>query len=149
MAPDIVVDVHINDEAGAGAPLELLSRAVRFVLTSEGVGEGEVSLTLLNDAGIRSLNLEYLDRDSVTDVIAFTLSAEGEPLLGDIYLGFDQAVRQAAQLGIEAPEELARLAIHGALHLLGHDHPEGEERLQSSMWALQETLLARLLDADS
>lgn len=149
MAPDIVVDVHINDEGGAGAPLELLSRAVRFVLTSEGVGEGEVSLTLLDDAGIRSLNLEYLGRDSVTDVIAFTLSGEGEPLLGDIYLGFDQAVRQAAHMGIDPSEELARLAVHGSLHVLGHDHPEGEERLQSPMWALQETLLARLLDADS
>lgn len=144
-----MADVHVNDGGVSGAPITLLTRAVRLVLGSEGIAEGEVSLTLLGDEGIRSLNLEYLARDSVTDVIAFRLSGEGEPLLGDIYIGFDQAVRQAEQMGVDTPEELARLAIHGALHVLGHDHPEGEERMESPMWALQEALLTRLLDADS
>ncbi len=110
---------------------------------------GEVSLTLMDDEGIRDLNQEYLARDHVTDVIAFTLSDPGEPLLGDVYIGFEQAARQADEMGIGTPVELARLAIHGTLHALGHDHAEGDERFESPMWELQESLLTRLLDADS
>jgi len=130
------------------APTELLERAVRHALASAGVTEAEVSLTLLDDAGIRELNRRYLERDRPTDVIAFTLSAPGEPVLGDVYVGAEQAARQAADAGLPLTEELVRLAVHGTLHVLGHDHPEGPERLESPMFRLQESLVAELLDAD-
>jgi probable rRNA maturation factor len=148
------VDIHVNADGFSGAPVEMLSRAVALTLESGAVTEGEVSLTLMDDTGIRSLNQEYLGHDRVTDVIAFTLSerlsgGDEEPLLGDVYIGFMQAERQATQLGIPVRDELARLAIHGTLHVLGHDHPEGDDRFQSPMWALQEALLTRLLDSDT
>src|SRR5690625_7859770 len=74
-----------------------------------------------------------LGRNGTTDVIAFGLYQEGEEPVGVIYIGWDQALRQAAALG-EAPEgELVRLAIHGTLHLLGYDHPEGADRERSEM----------------
>ncbi|RMH15027.1 MAG: rRNA maturation RNase YbeY [Gemmatimonadetes bacterium] len=125
-----------------------MERAVRHALASAGVTEAEVSLTLLDDAGIRELNRRYLERDRPTDVIAFTLSAPGEPVLGDVYVGAEQAARQAADAGLPLTEELVRLAVHGTLHVLGHDHPEGPERLESPMFRLQESLVAELLDAD-
>ena len=130
-----------------GAPVELLERAVLRACAAEGRGDVEVSLALLDDDGIRDLNRRYLGKDRSTDVIAFALAggAEGEYLVGDVYLGFEQAVRQAEELGVPLDEELARLAIHGVLHVLGHDHPDGPEREHSAMFVLQERVLRELL----
>jgi probable rRNA maturation factor len=93
---------------------------------------------------MRELNRRYLGKDRPTDVIAFTLG-EGGDLVGDVYLGVGQARRQADELGIPLGEELARLAIHGTLHVLGHDHPEGPDRELSPMFELQERLLREVL----
>ena len=144
-----MADIHINAGGLAGAPLELLLRAIELVMGSQAVAEGEVSLTLLDDKGIRELNRQYLKHDCVTDVIAFNLSDEGGPLSGDVYIGFEQAARQASELGISTDDELARLAIHGVLHVLGSDHPVGKDRFESPMWRLQEELLNQLLDGDT
>jgi probable rRNA maturation factor len=65
--------------------------------------------------------------------------------VGDIYVGWDEAARQAEEHGVSFHEELARLAIHGTLHVLGHDHPEDASRTESPMFRLQERLLAELL----
>ncbi|MEQ8330806.1 MAG: rRNA maturation RNase YbeY [Longimicrobiales bacterium] len=140
---DDELDVSVNGADGAVAAL--LERAVRATLAAEGVDRAEVSLTLLADAEIQALNLEYLGKDRPTDVIAFDLADEGGPPLGDIYVGADQARRQAAELEVGLSEELVRLAVHGTLHVLGHDHPDGPERVDSPMYALQERMVAAVL----
>jgi len=104
----------------------------------------EISLTLLDDEAIAALNRRYLGREGPTDVLAFSLGEPTAPL-GDVYVGFQQAGRQAAEHGVPLEEELARLAIHGTLHVLGHDHPEGPERTRSAMIRLQERLLGELM----
>ena len=63
-------------------------------IRQRGSHRGEVSLALLDDPAIRELNRAYLSRDWPSDVIAFTLHDEGEPVLGDIYIGHEQVVRQ-------------------------------------------------------
>lgn len=138
-------EVHVDDESHPEAPIDLIRRAVGLVLTSEGRRDVDVSVAFLDDPDMRRLNYEYLGKDRTTDVIAFAIPDEDGPTLGDVYLGWEQARRQANELGVTLPEELARLAIHGTLHVLGHDHPEGPEREQSEMFVLQERLLARLL----
>jgi rRNA maturation RNase YbeY len=120
-----------------------LERAVVLTLIDAGVADAEISLTLLDDHGIRDLNLRYLGKDRPTDVIAFALGRE-PVLIGDIYLGAEQAARQASELGVPLAEELVRLAVHGTLHVLGHDHPEGEDREASPMFRLQEDLVRRI-----
>lgn len=137
------VEVFVNLEDGCGVEPDVLSRAVRHVLDNQGVEEAEISLTLLDDEGITALNRQYLSRDRTTDVIAFALGG-GEAVLGDVYLGLDQARRQAEEVGVTLEEELVRLAVHGTLHVLGHDHPEGPERMESPMFALQEELVRQL-----
>ena len=136
-------EVVVNTGNCPGVDDALLERAVAHALIDAGVDGGEVSITLLDDPGIREMNREYLDRDRTTDVIAFSLDEEA--LMGDVYLGFDQATRQSTELGISLSDELARLAIHGTLHVLGHDHPDGAERNESPMFVLQERLLAEVL----
>ena len=121
----------------------LLEAAVRRTLHADG-RDAEVSVTLVDDAEIRRLNREYRARDRATDVIAFSLGSPEEPL-GDVYVGADQARRQAKALGVPLTEELVRLAIHGTLHVLGHDHPDGGDRFDSPMYVLQERLLCEVL----
>ncbi|HEX7091474.1 MAG TPA: rRNA maturation RNase YbeY [Longimicrobiales bacterium] len=123
----------------------LLGRAARATLAAEGVTRGELSLTLLSDSAMTELNRRYLGRRGPTDVIAFPLYEGDEAPVGDVYIGYDQALRQAAALGVPAAEELARLAIHGTLHILGYDHPEGQ-RERSRMWQVQERILREVME---
>ena len=141
--------IHVNTADRPDVPAALLRDAVRLALETGGVETGEVSLTLQSDDEIQGLNREYLGRDRPTDVIAFALHDDGQPVLGDVYVGYDRAVAQARELGIALTEELARLAIHGTLHVLGHDHAEGAAREESEMFHIQESVLRTLLDATS
>jgi probable rRNA maturation factor len=138
------VEVFVNPGAFASAPEALLEAAVRHTLNDQGVGAAEISVTLLDDDGIGTLNREYLGKDRPTDVIAFSLGTDSEPL-GDVYIGVDQAGRQARDLGVALDEELVRLSVHGTLHVLGHDHPEGSERTESPMFAIQERLVGAIM----
>ena len=140
------MEVQVSLGLTEGVSEDLLCSAVELVLRDAGVGEGEVSLALLEDQAVRELNRTYLGRDRPTDVIAFALHDVGQPVLGDIYLGYDQAVRQAGEMSIPLIEELVRLAIHGTLHVLGHDHPETDARFDSEMFRVQERLVRKLLD---
>ena len=127
-------EVLINTGFFRSAPIDLIERAIRMTLDEDGT-IAEISLALLADSEMQELNLRHLGKDSTTDVISFSLGGEGL-VVGDVYVGFEQAMRQAEELGIEVGEELARLAIHGTLHVLGYDHPEGPERSKSPMFQI-------------
>jgi len=139
-----VIDVHVNEAQRVGVSTEEVERAVRETLSSEGVSEGEISLTFLSDAQIQELNRQYLDHDFPTDVLSFALHDEGEPILGDVYIGADHAQRQASELGVPLEEEVARLAIHVSLHVLGYQHPEGADREECELFRKQEIILRRV-----
>lgn len=128
-----------------GLWVEAARAAVEATLHDRGVEEAEVSVALLDDAAIRALNRDHLGHDRPTDVLSFALYGEGEPVLGDVYVGWEQAVRQAEPEGVDVLEEIARLAVHGTLHVLGHDHPEdAEARTGSEMYRIQEAIVAAL-----
>lgn len=138
------LEVQVNT-GSFDAPGDLLDAAVRLTLTAEGHGSAEISVTLLGDDEIQRLNAEYLGQDAPTDVLAFALGDERAPL-GDVYVGVTQARRQAEELGVPVTEELVRLVVHGTLHTLGYDHPEGVERASSPMFVRQEELVRQALD---
>ena len=138
-------EILVNNTGSWPLPEGLMEDGVRSALESEGIQVAEVSLTLMDDGGIRELNLAYFGKDRPTDVIAFALHEAHGPILGDVYIGFEQALRQANELSIPIQEELLRLAIHGTLHLLGFNHPEGDERFKSDMFLRQEDLVQRRL----
>lgn len=124
----------------------LLEAGVRRALERRGVERAEVSLALVDDPAIRELNRRHLDHDYPTDVLSFGLWQPGDPVVvGDIYIGWEQARRQAAELGVPERRELLRLAVHGALHVSGMDHPEAaSERADSEMYRLQESVVVEL-----
>lgn len=101
----------------------------------------ELSLRLTDDAEIRVLNYQYREQDKPTDVLAFAALEADFPMneemrsqlplyLGDIVISVDTANRQATEQGHPLQTELAWLATHGLLHLLGWDHPDETSLLQ-------------------
>ena len=140
------LEVVVSVGEGVESPVDpsRVAAAVRHVLRAEGIDAAEISVALVSDAEIAALNQDYLQHEGPTDVISFALHDEGEPPLGDIYVGIDQAARQAAEFGATPAEEVIRLAVHGTLHVLGWDHPEGDGRTESEMFSWQEELLRDL-----
>jgi probable rRNA maturation factor len=113
------------------------------VLVQEGRAV-DLSFAFVGVARIRELNRRWRGADRPTDVLAFPLEQPGGALTGDVYICRTVAEREAAARKLPLREELLRLVVHGTLHVLGYDHPEGTGRTRSSMWRRQERYLACL-----
>ena len=118
----------------------LIKKAIQTTLIHEKFShDAEISLTFVDNEGIRELNRTYRDKDAATDVLSFPLYdfhggetplGDGRVELGDIVLSLERAREQAAELGHSYEREAAFLCVHSVLHLLGYDHersPEDEE----------------------
>jgi len=116
---------------------ERLARAARRVVAWEGARGLRVDLTLLDAAAMRRLNRRATGRRGVTDVIAYAMPQPDGSVLGDVYIC----------PSVAGEEELVRLAVHGTLHVLGYDHPDGPGRTRSAMWRRQEGYVRRLVRA--
>lgn len=131
---------------GRQLDIALLRRCVRAALDAEGVDiPCEISVLITDDAGIRSVNKDFRGKDAATDVLSFPLQElvpgafrpdlsevsrdTGRLMLGDIVLSAERVAAQAEEYGQSADREMAYLAVHSVLHLLGYDHlDEGEEK---------------------
>lgn len=103
-----------------------IADGVARALAGENVPAAEVNVVLVSDDELLQMNRTHLNHDYYTDVITFAL--EQEPLEGEIYISVDRAREQAAEYGVGLYEEIKRLAIHGALHLAGHDDASQADR---------------------
>ena len=141
------------DVASEDVRLPLARRRIadvaRRVLRAEKVRHALLSITFLPTPAIRRLNARHLGRPQPTDVIAFRFerATERDPVIGDVYIAPAVARENAHRQQVGVREELTRLVVHGILHVLGYDHPDGAERLRSPMWARQERIVSRLLES--
>jgi probable rRNA maturation factor len=110
--------------------------AHRVLAWERAPARSRIEITLFAPADMRRLNRRATGRRGVTDVIAYSLPQPDGSLLGDVYICPDVA---------GSDDELVRLAVHGTLHVLGYDHPEGAGRTRSRMWRLQERYVRRLV----
>jgi len=122
-----------------------LERVAQRVLAWERApAHSHVDITLLSAAAMRRLNRRATGRRGLTDVIAYPLPQPDGRLVGDVYICPKAAARVAGN-GVGLKEELVRLVVHGTLHVLGYEHPEGPGRTRSVMWRRQERYVQRLL----
>ena len=126
-------------------PRAVVERVARATLRAEGVAAALLSITFVSSAVMRRLNRKHLRRTGDTDVISFRFRAAHRraPLIGDVYIAPDVARRSARANAVTVREELTRLIVHGVLHVVGHDHPDGRDRTLSPMWRRQERLVRR------
>ncbi len=134
---------------GVRSPVALarLATAGALVLKAEKAGAALLSITLVSRPRIAAMNRKHLGHAGPTDVISFGFRDPVGAVIGDIYICPEIASANAKLHGVPVREELMRLVVHGTLHVLGHDHPEGELRMKSPMWKRQERLLSRALRA--
>ena len=125
-----------------------IERKLGKVLEDLGFHDKELSVLLTDDEGIAELNARHLGKAGPTNVLAFPMEDKGDsgfqtPLLGDVVVSLDTALRESAETGETLTECLDRLLVHGILHLAGYDHETSaseaarmekqEQRLQSLM----------------
>ena len=136
-----------------------LRKVIRAALTAQGVDVPcEVDVLLTDDAGIRQINADTRDVDASTDVLSFPMfdlkpgdkpserdadPATGLVPLGDMCVSLERAKVQAKEYGHSARRELAYLAVHSVLHLLGYDHLD-EGPMKARMREREEAILAEL-----
>jgi probable rRNA maturation factor len=137
-----VSEVVVN---GRRLPLSrvLVRRVVLEVLRHER-REALISVTFLGRDAMRRLNAEHKGHDRPTDVLTFALQDPAGRIIGDVYICSWVARREARARSISLRQELIRLVVHGTLHALGREHPEGPARTQSAMWRRQERYVEAL-----
>jgi probable rRNA maturation factor len=142
------LDVYVSAE-GVRSPLgrSVMEEIARRALRAERVSAALLSVTLLDRKAMARVNKTHLNHAGPTDVISFGFhrATPQDPVVGDIYICPDVAREHAAERDVGVREELARLVVHGVLHVLGHEHPVDEGREASAMWKRQEQLLRRIV----
>lgn len=139
-----VLHVEVDSEV-ARSPLALgiMRRLALHVLRAERIPQAHLAIQLVGVQRIAQLNEELVGHAGPTDIVTLehARSAAGAPVVGEVYVAPEVAGANAKALGIAPRDEVARLVVHGVLHALGWEHPEGAARTHSAMWKRQETLL--------
>jgi probable rRNA maturation factor len=143
----LLVDVSAD---GVRSPISAARarHAVTMVLGAERVRNALVSVAFVTRRKIAALNRKHVGHAGPTDVISFGLTRRrGDPVIGDIYIAPEVAREHALARRVGVREEMLRVLVHGALHVLGYDHPDGDDavRARSAMWRRQERLVRRLM----
>ena len=102
------------------------------VIVSEKKKVGEINYIFCDDEYLHKINVEYLDHDTLTDIISFDYSM-GKELHGDIFVSVERVKDNATDFNVSFEEELKRVLVHGILHYCGYkDKGEAEELLMRS-----------------
>ena len=115
-------DFHLDNE-------EAVTSWLGKVITSENKKEGEINYIFCDDEYLYKINVEYLNHDTLTDIISFDYSM-GNELHGDVFVSVERVKDNAADFNVSFEEELKRVLVHGILHYCGYkDKGESEELL--------------------
>lgn len=100
------------------------------VMAEEKTPFSQIVYIFCNDAYLHELNLRYLNHDTLTDILTFTLSLPSQPVHSEIYISVDRVKENARELKEPILSELRRVMIHGLLHLCGYEDQTAEEKAQ-------------------
>lgn len=101
---------------------------ISTIIQSEGKEEGEINYIFCDDDYLHKINVDYLDHDTLTDIISFDYS-EGNFLQGDIFISVERVRDNATDFNTNFEEELKRVMAHGVLHYCGYKDKSDEESL--------------------
>lgn len=137
------------DETAAFEQGPRLLQVLAAWLVEQRLAERDLTLVLLDDAGIRAFNARDRELDEATDVLSYPAAEPDDvdmpvtPFLGDILISTETAARQAATEGHSLLDEVLVLAAHGLTHLLGYDHATEAE------WQIFEAAQSRIKELNS
>ena len=106
----------------------LLSSWIENTIETEGATLGAVSYIFCSDDYLHQMNVEYLNHDTLTDVITFPYN--DNPIEGDIFISIDRVKDNAQDLAVAFDDELHRVMIHGVLHLCGYSDETDEQEAE-------------------
>lgn len=130
----MIVNIYNQTETN----IDKYSKVIKEVFTTQE-NEDSMELIFLTPAQMQKYNKDYRQIDKPTDVLSFPNDDEDDDSIGDIFINLEQALAQAKDYDHSDIREVAFLAVHGYLHLLGYDHEnEANERL---MFNKQEEIL--------
>lgn len=111
---------------------EAIAAWLSAVIVSEKKKEGEINYIFCDDEYLHKINLEYLNHDTLTDIISFDYTV-GNELNGDVFVSIERVQDNAKDFEVSFEEELKRVLVHGVLHYCGYkDKDEESERLMRS-----------------
>lgn len=119
----------------------LISNWVSNTIKLEGYKEGDINYVFCNDEYLHNLNVEFLDHDTLTDIISFDYSV-GKELHGDVFISVERVRDNAKDFTTEFELELHRVIIHGILHYCGYK--DKTDRDKSQMRSKEDEHLSRL-----
>ena len=129
-------DFNLEDES-------LLKDWINIIALEQNFEVGEINYIFCDDAYLHKLNVEFLDHDTLTDIISFDNSL-GKLLNGDIFISVERVKDNAADFKVSFQDELHRVMIHGVLHYMGYKDKSSDEK---TMMRNQENLaLSKLKD---
>ncbi|MFC5194224.1 rRNA maturation RNase YbeY [Bizionia hallyeonensis] len=113
--------------------IQILQTWIEGVIVSEKFELGEINYIFCNDDYLHNLNVEYLNHDTLTDVISFDYTV-GNVIQGDIYISTERVADNAQDFKATFSDELHRVMVHGVLHYCGYkDKSEAESEAMRSM----------------
>lgn len=111
---------------------EAVANWLSAVVLSEGKKEGDINYIFCDDEYLHKINLEYLNHDTLTDVISFDYTM-GNEISGDVFISVERVQDNATDFKVSFEEELRRVMVHGVLHYCGYkDKGEQDELLMRS-----------------
>ncbi|WP_026996572.1 rRNA maturation RNase YbeY [Flectobacillus major] len=102
---------------------------LKKVAESEGFKMGNLNYIFCSDNYLHQINVEYLDHDTLTDIITFDNSEDETVIEGDIFISVERVEDNAKELGTGFANEILRVLVHGVLHLCGYDDHSDEDEL--------------------
>ena len=135
----MVKNLQINYSGKIDFNKRTIHNIVSFLKNELDFSINEVAVNFISSREITYLNIKYLNHHNSTDIITFNYSGNNYELNGEIFISVDDCRNNAGLFGVKFNEEMARLLIHGFLHLIGYNDKNKSDK--KKMFELQENLL--------
>lgn len=119
--PEISVEFYFTEIDTFPFPEELIRKWILAIIRNENKEPGDLNFIFCSDQYLHQMNVDYLDHDTLTDVITFDYSQDFLNISGDVFISIDRVKDNCKDLQLDFLNELCRIIAHGLLHIIGYD----------------------------